>query len=182
MKKISIIVLALIVSLSFFGCDDREFSGVATALPPIDVDPTSALKAVDYYNSDAKPSGFKVDGAVVSVKLKADANTDTQGVEVTIPDNYTNYGTVRIQIELTSLKKGVAKVGFKNTDNSDIKEGTVYWEIYFGGAGSVGEVSEIDIPVSMLTAAGFRFGHNKYSSDTLPPAEYTLTVLSISIF
>lgn len=38
MKKFSIIVLLLIVSLSFFGCDTREFSGSLGDKPPQEID------------------------------------------------------------------------------------------------------------------------------------------------
>jgi len=187
MKKIlTITVMLLIVSMAFFSCDDRSFSGYPAPLPaPYALTGAGiTMAALNYYTPANAADGVTVTGDTVT--FDKTSGTDNHGVKVTLPEGskgWDKFQYVTVTFQLTAWTGGAtnnAKIGFKAKLGTDL---TPYdqFEIHFGaGAANVGVDKVLVIPTSKLTENSFLFNHNQYSDDTKAPINYTLKIASIA--
>jgi len=181
-KKLTIIALLLIVSLAFFSCDNRDFSGFPFALEPIEIDTPAdigaMLVALNLHNQSGDPVG--VTKAVNKITFNMTEGTDNHGGRVTLPTIAAMYHSVEVTFKLDSLTTGRPKIGFKAAVGVDL---TPYadFEIYWGDTPSVGDAFTQTIPMSKIPAGSFIFTHNQWEGGdmTKPPINYTLEITEI---
>jgi len=180
-KNLTIIALLLIVSVAFFSCSDREFSGLPVALDPIVFDASeiaAAMSSIAYWGA---PSA---DVAVTAnkVRFNLSSGTDQYGVRITLPPVAAMYHNIEVTFKLDSLTTGRAKIGFKAGHEMDL---TPYddFELYWGLTPSVGTSFTQRVPMAMLPGGALYFNHNQWEDGdaTKPPIDYTLEITAIKI-
>jgi len=182
-KNLTIIALLLIVSVAFFSCDNRDFSGFPVSLDQIVIDSPAEIGAMlaplNFYNQSGEPVG--VTKSVNKITFVMDSGTDNHGARLTLPAIALMYSEVEVTFKLDANSGGagnVPKIGFKAAVGSDL---TPYddFEIHWGSHTAVGDAHTQVIPMSKIPAGSFLFNHNQYSDDTKAPINYTLEITEI---
>jgi len=186
-KNLTIIALLLIVSLAFFSCDTREFSGYPMgSLDPLVIDDPAEigamLSALNYYNQTGEPVGMSTLGnkATVDILATDEENTsDVHGFLITFP-TVSLYSEVEISFRLdsaTTIAEGKqAKIGFKkNGPVGDLLPHSAH-ELHFPTVGSTATQT-----VALSAVGGsIIFGNNQYGNGSPKPVNYTLEITNIT--